>query len=449
MKNTEITSAKKSEDYIITTEEGISPDTNEDLSNQISSLLTKSHDRQKGIYFPAGTYLFSQDVLLTSFNSLIGSEEGTIFRCISDDKKSIMFGDSTYSSVVTDLNIQNIIFDNIRVHFYGRKSNINVNHNVFINTVTETDIPQLTCSTSAYGIKGNIFMRGRGYPGVGLSTYGNSAGLVIEQNFLGSVSDIKLATPWIDDNTKTMLATLLELRKVGKMTFDDAQGDFVTGWYATSNLRKGIFRQNFFAGSTEIFLFNPKTEPGKDPINIPRDHCVYIKQYDHVEVVQNYFSGWPKNDRASGQLKFRNAKGLVFAGNYLNGLSFNARPYDNVDNQWLIMQDTFIFNNYLSDGMISYWQNFKDSEEKAINVKDYLVFSNQFIHRDNSKPLVTSPSTSLSADQFLCSENIFVETGELVKIDGVLKEKALSLIKARLPDYATQYLSIKPIMPLS
>lgn len=55
--------------------------------------------------------------------------------------------------------------------------------------------------------------------------------------------------------------------------------------------------------------------------------------------MQNYFGGWPGADRASGQLKFRNAKGLVFAGNYLQGISFNARPYDNVDDAWLIMQD--------------------------------------------------------------------------------------------------------------
>lgn len=429
--------------YIYAPDAGINPDTGEDLSDKLSAVLEESNAAQKGIYFPEGVYLFSKDVIMKSYNSLKGSVSGTVFRGISEDGNAVMFGDGTYGNMVTTLSIENIIFDNARVHFYGRKTNISVNHNVFINTVTATDVAQLTCSTNAYTIKGNVFMRGRGCPGVGLSTYGNAAGLVIEQNFLGSVSDISTASPWLDEETQVMLATLLELREAGTMIFDDAQGDFVAGWYSTSNLKKGVFRKNFFRGSEAIYLYNPAT--GEEDIG--RDHNVYIKQYDQVEVVQNYFGGWPGNDRASGQLKFRNAKGLVFAGNYLQGISFNARPYDNVDDAWLIMQDTYIFNNYLNDGMVSYWQNFTDSEDKAISVKNYLVFSNEFINRDGSEALITSPSNTLSADQFLCADNRFVETGELVPTSGVFAETDVETLRAMLPDYASQYLSIEPIKP--
>lgn len=430
-------------DYIFAPDAGIIPGTGEDLTAKLTALLEESNAAQKGIYFPEGLYLFSGDVIMKSYNSLKGSVSGTVFRGISDSGTAVMFGDSTYGNTVTALSIENIIFDNARVHFYGRKTNISVNHNVFINTVTATDVSQLTCSTNAYGIKGNVFMRGRGFAGVGLSTYGNAAGLVIEQNFLGSVGDIETATPWLDDETQVMLATLLELRESGAMSFDDDQGDFVAGWYSTSNLKKGIFRKNFFKGSEAIYLYNPTT--GEEDIG--RDHNVYIKQYDQVEVVQNYFGGWPGDDRASGQLKFRNAKGLVFAGNYLQGISFNARPYDNVDDAWLIMQDTYIFNNYINDGMISYWQNFTDSEDKAISVKNYLVFSNEFINRDGSEALITSPSNTLSADQFLCADNRFVETGELVPTSGVFAETDVETLRAMLPDYASQYVSIEPIAP--
>lgn len=429
--------------YIYAPDAGINPGTGEDLSDKLSAVLEESNAAQKGIYFPEGVYLFSKDVIMKSYNSLKGSVSGTVFRGISENGNAVMFGDGTYGNTVTSLSIENIIFDNARVHFYGRKTNISVNHNVFINAVTATDVAQLTCSTNAYTIKGNVFMRGRGYAGVGLSTYGNAAGLVIEQNFLGSVSDISTASPWLDEETQVMLATLLELREAGTMIFDDAQGDFVAGWYSTSNLKKGVFRKNFFRGSEAIYLYNPAT--GEEDIG--RDHNVYIKQYDQVEVVQNYFGGWPGNDRASGQLKFRNAKGLVFAGNYLQGISFNARPYDNVDDAWLIMQDTYIFNNYLNDGMVSYWQNFTDSEDKAINVKNYLVFSNEFINRDDSEALITSPSNTLSADQFLCADNRFVETGELVPTSGVFAETDVETLRAMLPDYASQYLSIEPIKP--
>lgn len=428
-------------DYIYAPDAGINPDTGEDLTEKLIALLDESNSSQKGIYFPEGVYLFSGDVIMKSYNSLKGSVSGTVFRGISDS--AVMFGDSTYGNTVTALSIENIIFDNVRVHFYGRKTNISISHNVFINTVTETSTAQLTCSTNAYTINGNVFMRGRGFAGVGLSTYGNAAGLVIEQNFLGSVSDITVATPWLDEETQTMLAILLELREAGEMTFDDAQGDFVAGWYSTSNLKKGVFRKNFFKGSEAIYLFNPAT--GEEDIG--RDHNVYIKQYDQVEVVQNYFGGWPGDDRASGQLKFRNAKGLVFAGNYLQGISFNARPYDNVDDAWLIMQDTYIFNNFLNDGMISYWQNFTDSEDKAISVQNYLVFSNEFINRDASEALITSPSNTLSAEQFLCADNRFVETGKLVPTSGVFAETDVEALRAMLPDYASQYLSIEPITP--
>lgn len=430
-------------DYIYAPDAGIIPGTGEDLTAKLTALLEESNAAQKGIYFPEGLYLFSGDVIMKSYNSLKGSVSGTVFRGISDSGTAVMFGDSTYGNTVTALSIENIIFDNARVHFYGRKTNISVNHNVFINTVTATDVAQLTCSTNAYGIKGNVFMRGRGFAGVGLSTYGNAAGLVIEQNFLGSVGDIETATPWLDDETQVMLATLLELREAGAMSFDDDQGDFVAGWYSTSNLNKGIFRKNFFKGSEAIYLYNPTT--GEEDIG--RDHNVYIKQYDQVEVVQNYFGGWPGDDRASGQLKFRNAKGLVFAGNYLQGISFNARPYDNVDDAWLIMQDTYIFNNYINDGMISYWQNFTDSEDKAISVKNYLVFSNEFINRDGSEALITSPSNTLSTDQFLCADNRFVETGVLVPTSGVFAETDVETLRAMLPDYASQYVSIEPIAP--
>ncbi|EMG6529235.1 MULTISPECIES: glycosyl hydrolase family 28-related protein [Providencia] len=429
--------------YINAQDAGILPNTDKDLSQAILSLLKESNTSHKGIYFPAGTYLFASDVLLTSYNSLLGSIEGTIFRCLNPKGQSVMFGDSTYRTKVSNINIENIIFDNIRIHFYGHKSAIRISHNVFINTITEYSTAQLTCSSHFYTINGNVFMRGRNYAGVGLSTYGNSSGLLIEQNFLGSVDEINLATPWLDKKTQILLTTLLSLRDKKLISFDDAQGEFVSGWYSTSNLKKGIFRKNFISGSDQIFLYNPKTD--KD--DIQRDHGIYIKQYEQVEVIQNYFSGWPKDDKPSGQLKFRNAKGLVFAGNYLNHISFNARPYDNVDDKWLIMQDTFIFNNYLSDALISYWQNFVDTEDKSINIKNYLVFSNRFINRTKSKPLVTSPEKSFSSNQFFCSENIFVETNELVPTSGVIAEITIDKLKARLPDYAAQYLSTKPIMP--
>jgi hypothetical protein len=427
-------------DYLYAPDAGIYPGTGEDLTPKLNALLNDSSTSKKGIYFPEGVYLFAEDVFMKSYRSLHGSVNGTVFRGVAANGEAVMFGDDVYEHTVTDLKIENIIFDNARVHFYGRKINIQVSHNIFINTASNT--AQLTCSTNAYSITGNVFMRGRGFAGVGLNTYGNAPGLLIEQNFLGSVNDIPQAAPWLDETTRQMLDTLLALRAGGSMSFDDAQGDFVAGWYSTSNLRKGIFRKNFFSGSEETYLYNPKTGAA----DIPRDHNIYIKQYDRVEVVQNYFAGWPGKDQPSGQLKFRNAKGLVFAANYLKGISFNARPYDDISEQWLIMKDTFIFNNYLDDGMISYWQNFTDSQNKRIDITNYLVFRNDFIHRDSAEVLITAPANTLSADQFLCAENRFVDTGALVNTSRLFTETELDALQAGLPDYASKYLNVSPIV---
>ncbi|NRH25001.1 glycosyl hydrolase family 28-related protein [Pantoea stewartii] len=429
-------------DYIFAPDMGIYPDTSEDLSEKLIALLNISTQQKKGIYFPAGVYLFSQDIQLKSFNSLKGDVTGTVFRGINN-KRAVMFGDGQYGNTVANLTIENIIFENATLYFYGRKTGINVNYNVFINTVSDTNVAQLTCSTKAYLIKGNVFMRGRGYPGVAINTYGNAPGLIIEQNFLGSITDISVAEAWIDATTKAMLLTLIALRTRGIMTFDDEQGHFVAGWYSTSNLKKGVFRKNFFSGSTTPRLYNPAS--GEN--NIVRDHAVYIKAYDQVEVVENYFSGWPAD--ASGQLKFRNARGLVFAGNYLKSISFDARPYDDLAVQWRIMQDTFIFNNYLNDGMISYWSNIYDTPEKHITVSKYLVFSNLFINRSEDSQLIGSPGpgVTLFPDAFLCAENRFADSGKRVVVAGVIAEIPLPAIIDLLPDYALPYLNLQPIMP--
>ncbi|NKB84542.1 hypothetical protein HED51_21030 [Ochrobactrum grignonense] len=109
----------------------------------------------------------------------------------------------------------------------------------------------------------------------------------------------------------------------------------------------------------------PKTEN----CQMGRDHAVYIKQYNNVDVTSNYFSGWPQD--ATGSVKFRNAKNLYFAGNYLNQVAFDARAYDN--SHILEMSDTFIFNNIIEETSISYWQNFTDTENIFISVKNFIV----------------------------------------------------------------------------
>lgn len=421
-------------------DEGINPNTGDDLSGAIPALLAKSKAEQKGIFFPAGKYRFSKDIALTSWNSLLGSPQGTVFQGVNGSGNAILVGDETYNNQLSDLTISHIIFDNARVGFYGRKTNIDINYNVFINTRTAASIAQLTASTNPYLIRGNVFMRGKNYPGVGLSTYGNAPGLIVEHNFLGSPAKASHATPWLLSDTRAMLTTLMAQRQKGTVAFDDVQDKFVAGWYSTSNLRDGVFRNNYISGSTDQMLYNPVTNAN----DIIRDHAIYIKQYDKVVIAQNYFSGWPAD--AFGQIKVRNATGLAFVANTLDGISFNARPYDNVDKAWWIMNDTWVFNNWVKNGVISYWQNFYDTPDKYITVKNYLVFSNVFDTTDKKSCLISGQSRSLSTE-FYASNNTFSDGTSGVQTCGVINPIPLNEATARLPDYARALLNLKPLQP--
>ncbi|WJF90751.1 hypothetical protein QS306_03550 [Paraburkholderia bonniea] len=359
-------------------------------------------------------------------------------------------GDESYSAAVTDVTIENIIFNNIYVRFYGPyKRRMAIRYNVFINTNRAGE--QLAVSHIPYEVRGNVLMRGPNYPGLGLSTYANKVingrGLLVEGNFLGSPDQRQRASTYVDNKTGALIDRVLQLRKDGRLSFSDDQGNYVAGWYATSQLQGAVFRRNYFAGNTLRKLWNPKT--GEE--DIQRDHNIYLKEYNGVDIVQNYFSGWP--DQPAGQLKFRNAQNLVFAANYLDGISFNARPYDN--SLLMFMRDTYIFNNVLkqievnhkpSESLVSYWQNFTDSPSAKIDVRDYLVFSNRFAAADKATCRVTAPKVTLSPGQFLAADNRYAD-GSAVASCGSVRESTVEQMKARLPQAKHKYLALQPIEP--
>jgi len=417
---------------------GIARDVDEDQSEKIIIQSALAASQGKGLFFPSGRYRIDSNVTLSSKGWLVGSQkDSTIF--YSNSKLAPIVGEDTYSTVVSDIVICDIIFDNVIVKFHGnRKSDIKIIYNVFINSRTDSSIAQISVAHTSFLIKGNVLMRERNCPGVGINTYRNTD-TIVSYNFLGSLIEINKAKSYLDDRTLKLIERLTISSGRGDITIADDQGNYVCAWYATDGLTRSSFYNNFIAGNKLQHLYNINSHE----FNITRDHIIYIKQYDDVDVYLNYFTGWP--DDAHGQLKFRNAKNLIFAANYLEMTSFNARPYDNSPHLYMI--NTFIFNNFINDGVISFWQNFDDSEIIKIEVLDFLVFRNDFIAKERSEPRITSTYRNSSENFFSTfSSNMYID--DFTEVNSIFfKDIKLGVMENKIPERKKHFLNMHYILP--
>lgn len=420
---------------------GIERDTDVDQSAKINTELDTAASNNTGLFFPAGKYRVDGNISVPTKGSLVGSRTGaTLFYSTLD--AAPLVGDEITTNTVENLMISDIIFDNIAVSFYGSsKRNITVRYNSFINTKTLTNKAQISVAHGNYVVKGNVFMRGRDYPGVGLSTYKNN-GSTISYNYLGAASNKDKASTYIDTRTANLITKLVNAKNAGQLVMDDDQGNYVSGWYATDELTNTSFFRNFFAGNIQLKLYNPQTQ--EEDIN--RDHIIYIKQYNNVDVYQNYFTGWPTT--AAGQLKFRNAENLVFAANYLDTTNFDARPYGSSTK--LFMRNTYVFNNYINEGKVTYWQDFDDSDQKSIDVVDYLVFSNTFSAADMIIPRITRTNRNKSNNFYITqSSNLYTDTTTEVVASNNFTDITLEEMRAKIPADKQRFLTMTYIAPQS
>ncbi|WP_215782583.1 glycoside hydrolase family 55 protein [Paludibacterium sp. B53371] len=414
---------------------GVVANADEDQREKIMAALTTAASQHEGVYFPSGVYRIEGDLVLGSYMSMVGSEAGlTIFRSVSTER-SPKVGEQNYSVPVTDLTIRDMVFDNVVVDFYGnRKARIAISHDAFLNTV---GAEQLSVAHVPYQVIGNVFMRDSAHPGSALSTYRNVSTL-IEGNYLGDAANQAKAAAYLDSETDALITRIQASARAGGLVMLPDQGNFINGWYATDGLSNSTFRRNFFAGNDLPLLLNPLT--GK--YELGRDHNVYIKQYNNVDVYQNYFAGWP--DDESGGLKFRNAQGLTFAANYLDHISVVARSYDN--SATMLMDDSYFFNNQIERGGIGYWQNFTDTADKHIEVKDFLVFDNLFDAMDDHRCRVSTTNRNIGGE-FLANfaSNHFADGLAVPECD--FTDMPLDQLVARLPESKRVYLTMQPIQP--
>jgi len=409
---------------------GILPNTGTDVSGLISSAMPVNG----GIFFPVGDYIINQNIVLKTANSLVGSETGTTIFHDNRGDNTAFVGDANYSSIVKNLTIKGIVFNNVRIYFYGNKSNISIINNALINTLY-TDV-QLAISHNPFIIQGNILLRDEDHPGIGLSTYRNK-NTVVEHNIIGDISDSNLIPRlnYYDTGTFELVNKLKLAAKNGRLIVKEDQGYFQSGWYATDGLTDSEFNYNIVAGNKKTCL---KSDPTTGNCNISRDHVMYIKQYSNVTLKNNLFSGWPADD--SGGAKFRNATGVYFVGNYLDSVDFDARAYKS--SATTFMNDTFVFNNFIKEGTVNYYQDIVNSDTESISVSNFVVFDNKFQAKDQTI-LGIFGTWRNPTGEFLEANNTFHDQTQVNTSD--FKNIDVETAKGRIPPAKIPLLSVEPI----
>jgi hypothetical protein len=379
---------------------GISPNTGNDLARSINTALRTLSSSGRNLFLPAGLYLVGCNIHVKSGVDIVGSlRNPTILR--SDSTATSVLGDEDYKTPIDHVEIRHLFLDNVRIKFYGStKTEITIKYNGIFNT--KSNEPQISVSHRPFIIHGNVLLRGKYHAGLGISTYRN-VDTTVSGNYIGDLAYKNKARNHIDTTTKNLIDSLQAADNASDISISGDQGNYISAWYATNELTDSVFTKNFINGNTLVKLYSNDNSQ----YDIARDHAIYIKQYNDVEVTENYFHGWPSN--ASGQVKFRNASHLYFVGNYLDNISFNARPYNT--SEILNMDNTFIMNNFVKGGNINYWQNFTDSDTVYINASNYVVSNNLMIKsKDETKNCHVNTTKHSTHGEFLSLWNRYQDT---------------------------------------
>lgn len=355
---------KKEEKQLINVKDlGIYPNTFVDYSDKLKEAFIESENQKKGLFFDPGFYNFKENYIsLRNYNSIIGSTlDAVVFNSINVDNKILTIGNEKYYDEVKNITIKNIIFNNINIKISGnRKKNINIINNAFINT--NDPGYQLSVSHISSNIIGNVFMRGKNFKGKSLSTYA-ARNTLIQHNFWGSFFDIDDAKFMLPNAVINLIIKVNNLKNNKKIILTNDQGFFITAYNVTSAAKKIIFKDNYIHGNEYDNYF--------------RDHLIYIKMYDSIKLIGNYFRGWPNS--AQGHVKIRNTKNTIICGNYFyKNTQLATFVYDNVEKKEdMCLINTYIYNNYFNESKSYFYMNFIQGENNNFaNVKNYLVFKN-------------------------------------------------------------------------
>ena len=293
------------------------------------------------VFFPPGEYLVSRDIVIRGSVELHGTKKG-----IAVIKASTPYAKKIHNvSPVKSVALENLFFDGVRVDFDGRAkgpsstNNITVESCVFFSTARPTPSnaqkPQLRLARLENGaVYMCVFLRDSNAFGVA-SRFSRTVSVEVNDNLCGLdltkidwlTTQIKPAYDWRDQKEK------LRFLKAHYNLASD-QGFLKSCLYDECDKKMRI-AENVFNGS-------PNTG------NLHKDHAMYLKGFDQMEVTSNYVRGWPADP--SGGIKARNGKNLWLARNYIDDTGILLYTHKNVKKKACIeesLMDVVIYGNHI------------------------------------------------------------------------------------------------------
>lgn len=458
-----------------------------DNTENFKKLLRYATLHSKELYFPAGTYLISDDIDLTQLDTwafsnmtITGDANGlSIIDATSVTDKMATIKNNNYHAAMGYININNMAFNNVGLEFNGiYKNDVSINDNVFMNgkytkeydengtfyKVTMT--PYITANNSTYSIERNIFLRGEDYAGRGISTYATKD-TVIKDNFFGNLEGSSDAATMLPESVMDRLNLINVTRNV-----TGQQGNFFT---CINNERydKNMTIKNNYMNMNEsreiegvpsdilITGIDAATEGQR------KDHLIYSKGYDGLNIVGNYFKGMENG--AAGGVKLRNGVGAYVGSNHFKDVPLLTYIYGDLTKEECKLHDTTIYNNFFHETKniggegtgILYYQSFRNGDtinfpngetvdNAQADVKNFVVYNNKFLAGEDSVITISNRAESIK-DQFLMNGNVYDENGETVgyhKGNMTIEEADVNVVESKLNDgYDTHSTVDIPLYP--
>lgn len=298
----------------------------------LQNLINIASNNEKGIYFPSGKYLISETLYLKPYVSFKGDPENLAILHGANTEYAVIIKEESNVNV-SNIVLENLIFDNIIIHsnLYNHDQWI-IRNNVFINgkkgdfnilpirpDVNKMNGGELTAyyilrNNQSMLVQNNLFLRDKYSKGRGVGTYRNE-GTIIEGNYFGMLErfdkTIKFTNRKIIENKEKLLA----YQKNNMIIVNEDQGYFMTAINNLNYDKNVVVRNNIIHLNNEAEEVHYNDKSG-DTLGYNRDHLLYAKGFNGLEIYGNYFYG--QHNNADGGVKIRNGSNVSIVSNYFD-----------------------------------------------------------------------------------------------------------------------------------
>ncbi|MFI3226148.1 MAG: S-layer homology domain-containing protein [Clostridia bacterium] len=438
-----------------------------DNAEKLETLIAYAGNYGSDIYFPAGTYLIQDSIVLTNILGqgslanfgLKGDFNGTSILVSDGIATEIMSigEDADYHFPVINFSSEGMVYDNVSFGFKGSvKVDLSFSHNVFLNgTYEETDSTiylnaYLDLENSSFEIYGNAFFRTNEHAGKGIYLY-DSINSTISNNYFGDLTNFGTGNDvdpsgMLDSTTLRMIETLIANEIIDP---DEPNGNFFTGINLVRRDEETLIQNNYFDMGEEKDVVFPDDVPedkyiyGLNDTSAPhrKDHIIYAKGYDGLYIVGNYFQGMENG--GAGGVKVRNGTNLYVGSNYFDNVPLLMYVYADLSHDEIIFEDTVVYNNLFNIASnfetahagILFYQSFVNGDEYTLStsaldstkitqvvnldVQDIYIYDNVFSSDDRNYITLNENSVTCS-DEFLVSNNVYQDDAlEYIELNNI------------------------------